>query len=219
MTRETLSKCLGFVENMHSNQGWNASLVQMYSVVLQPMSDTEGMAAVEHAFTHDNWRPSPARLIEIAAELAAPIPDADACYDEIAHLAETVGLYGATDPDHPNIHQIGIPSFSHPVVRRIVNYCGGWAMICTGEANMAEGLRKQVRSSWQSVSGEWRERVREALKLPPDKRNPGLFRSYQRYRLPVGWTPATPAELTSVDELPQYDVDKRSDGGLTRFGR
>lgn len=219
MTEECLTDCLTALRTMKAgaDMPWGEIQRRQYGRVLAPMTDEEGRALIDHIYEHEEWRPSVKTLLDTAAALTAPIPDADACYDEIAHLAETVGLYGACLPERPSIRQLGAPKFSHPIVGRIVNYCGGWGMICSGEANMAEGLRKQVRSSWESVAGEWRERVREALKLPPDQRNPGLFRTYQPYRLPVGWAPTPVAELPAVDELPQYDIDKRTSGGLTRF--
>lgn len=189
MTRETLGRCLGFLENMLSQQDWKPTLIEMYAVVLQPLTDAEGKAAVEYAFTHENWRPSPARLIEIAAELASPIPDADATYDEIMHLADTVGVMGQRHPERPNIRVAGPPEFSHPIVGRVVQYLGGWANLCVGESQLYEGLKKQVRSSWESVARDWRERVRGALRLPPERRDPTLFRAWTPYRLPAGWTP------------------------------
>lgn len=215
MTDQALAECRTLLRLMPSTQPWEDGHRTLYDMVLRNMTDEEGRSAVEFAAEHESWRPAPARLREIAVNLASPLPDADACYDEIAHLAETVGLYGACLPERPSIRVPGPPTFSHPIVARIVNYCGGWAMICSGEANMAEGLRKQVRSSWESVARDWRERVGVALKLPPAQRDPTLFGPFQPYRLPVGWAPM--AELPATDELPQYDADKRG-GGLTRFG-
>lgn len=192
MTRESLESSLDILEAMNTGRDGDGKwegLRKLYVIALMPLADEEGIAAVTHAAMNENWRPSPARLLEIAAELASPVPDDEATYAEILHKAQSLGTYARPHPDKPSILLEGPPNFSHPFVEQIVRYCGGWAFICTGESNMAEGLKKQVRSAHESVASEWRAEVKKQLALPPDRRNPRMFPEWKRHQLPSSWTP------------------------------
>ena len=85
---------------------------------------------------------------------------------------------------------------SHPVVAQVVAHLGGWRMICSGEANFAGGLRKQVESSHERLSQKWETEVMAQLSLPPSERDPVLFGHYTPYAIPRGYQP-------DVDRLPQ----------------
>jgi len=165
--------------NSGKEQPWDDRHKPLYELALKPMTDEEGSAVVRWAALHEEWRPSPARLIQIAAEQSSAIPDAEAAYAEILDAAQRHGEYACPHPSNPNIRTLGPPEFSHPVVKQIVSYCGGWEFICSGDANKSEGLKKQVRGAHESVSRQWVEQVKTQLMLPPSQRNQKYFQAWK----------------------------------------
>jgi hypothetical protein len=185
MDSRVFAQCVSMLKAMNSQQLWDDGHRQLYGLVLVPLDDEVGRAAVVHAATHLCWRPSPADLRRIAADIASPLPDDATCYAEIMHMAERHGVYAMPDPGRPSVLLEGPPAFSHPIVGRIVALCGGWRMICSGEAGMQEGMRKQVRGAHESVCDRWREEVARQLELAADRRDPALFRRYEPFCLPA----------------------------------
>lgn len=185
MQRETLDRLIALLRAMPSQMVWTRYTTEMYTAVLCRWPDEFAERVLRQAFESEEWRPAPARLLSIGVEVAAPVPDADLCYAEIMHKASAVGLYGRPDPERPSVRLPGPPPMSHPLVARIVSLCGGWQMICTGEAGMQEGMRKQVRSAHETAVGEWRQRVLSAWES--GKPAPALFRNYPPYELPAGY--------------------------------
>lgn len=210
MTDGTLQACFTLLSTMACGreQEWSDRLRPVYALALRNLDDDTGKRAVEYAVLHETWRPAPARLLEIAAEIASPIPDAEAVYGEIARKVQTEGVYARPHPDRPSIKLEGPPPFSHPIVERIVHYCGGWPMICNGESNFAEGLKKQVRGAHDSVSAEWREKVKRQLTLPAVQRDRRMFPQWKPFALPEDWTPEY--QLPAI-EPPRFDIPDASE--------
>lgn len=180
MTHRTLAECYVLLSMMNAGreQKWDDGHKPLYELALKPLTDAEGVGAVKWAALNEEWRPSPARLIQIAAEQSSVIPDAEQSYAEIIGKAQSEGLFAMPHPERPSIKLEGPPPFSHPIVEKITHFCGGWRAICEGEANFSEGLKKQVRSAHESVSRQWREEVKQQLLLPPSQRNPRYFPAY-----------------------------------------
>lgn len=197
------AQCMALLMGMNSGQEWQPAHTQVYDLVLRAIGPEYGPQAVEWAVLNEQWRPSPARLRQIAARLASPYPDAESAYAEILHKAQTVGLYGQAVPGRPNIHLAGSPAFSHPVVARVIAFCGGWESVCTGEANMAEGLKKQVRGAHESIAGQWEQAVSQQLALPEDRRDRRYFPRWTPYLLPAEWH-----EESALMALPEPEVDR-----------
>lgn len=211
MTNKSLLECFTLLSTMNCGreQTWSDRLRPVYALVLRKLEDELGKAAVEYAVLHEEWRPAPARLLEIAAELASPIPDAEMCYSEVVHEAQEQGLFAMPLPENPNIKLEGPPPFSHPIIAQIVRYCGGWKYICAGDANMAEGLKKQVRGSHESISRQWKEEVKRQVILPPGKRNHGMFPVYVA---PTILPPVlVPLMLEAPKEYPQIAASEMPD--------
>jgi hypothetical protein len=193
MTDEGLTRCLDTLAAMPAGRAQDAkwdALRKLYATVLACLSDEDGLAAVEHAALTEEWQPSPARLRRIAAEVASPIPDAEHAYAEIIHRAQVEGLYGRPVHGRPHCKVEGSPLFSHPLVDQIVLCCGGWGMVCSGEAGLQEGLKKQVRSAHASVAEAWHEQVWAQLLKPSACRDRRLFPRWTPYALPCGWEEA-----------------------------
>lgn len=241
MDEKILSKCFTLlsVMNCGREQPWDEAHKDLYELLFERIgSDEEALSAVQWAALHEEWRPSPARLLAIASEQASPIPDAEQCYAEIIIQAQNVGIYGKPDPNNPNIRLAGPPPFSHPVVGQIAAYCGGWEFICSGEANMQEGLRKQVRGAHESVGRQWFEEVGRQLLLAPAARNRRYFPQRKMFAIPPDWTgsegglpmllppkeereehPVMPSKLreliAGIKALPAPEPKKRFAGCLT----
>lgn len=181
MNTEWKGKCLGLLGAMNSQRPIEEQ-IEIYSIVLDVIGEEYGLKTVQHAILHDEWRPSPARLRQIAARVAAPYPSAEDCYSEILDKAIRVGAYGVPHPQRENILLEGQPPMSHPIMDRIVAHLGGWRFICEGDAQMQEGLKKQVGSSHATVSGQWEEEVIRQFELPRNQRTQAYFRTYKPYR-------------------------------------
>lgn len=221
-------ECLTLLETMQSGQEWSKPLAQMYLMAFQTLGETCSRLAVQWACLNEKWRPSPAELRQFAARIASPYPDAEAAYSEILHKAQAVGLYGRPDPKRPTVFVEGAPPMSHPIVSQIVGYCGGWEQICSGEANKAEGLRKQVRSAHESVSREWEAKVIENLALPESKRDPRYFPVWRRHELPSWFVPEVdmglslppaPREPENLVPMPPDVAEKLAALGLKQIGK
>lgn len=188
-------------------QEWDDDLRENCALVLAPLDDEIGLAAVLHAVKNEEWRPAPARLRQIAAEVASPIPDHEQAYAEIIYKAQIIGTHGTPDPANPNVSYTGPPPMSHPAISRIVAYLGGWEMVCNGEAQMQEGLVKQVRGAHESVARQWRQEVSAQLELPRSKWNPLYFRRYQPFELPDGFVPGVTGLIEAARKaLPSVEV-------------
>ena len=189
MTPEKLSKTLAILEAMNSTQRWSDYHSEMYVMAIANWDDAFAADVMKCVVMQEEWRPAPARLVKIAAETASPIPDAELSYAEVIYKAQSIGLYGRPAPTRPNVFYEGPPPMSHPIVAKIVAYCGGWEMICNGEANMQEGLRKQVRAAHEHLADDWSRSVVSELQKPISMRNQELFPLWKPFEFPKGHVP------------------------------
>jgi hypothetical protein len=195
MTDAEMIPLLGMLRALPSKSAWEQGHRQIYAMIFAPISYDLGLAVVSEAILHEEWRPAPATLRRIMARMLSPIPDDNATYAEIVYKAGKHGSMGRQTG--PNSWEEGPPPMSHPVVSLTVGYCGGWQSICSGEAQMQEGLRKQVRSAHGSAAVVWQERVLAQLSLTVCSRDPEMmdpadptrFRSYLPFDLPAGYLP------------------------------
>ncbi len=219
VTNEEMTQLFVLLRTMPSVTPWTDGHRQLYAIVLRDWSVQLGRQVVEAATLSEEWRPSPARLRKIAARLASPYPDAEEVYAEILHKAQTIGVYGR--PEHygsASWMSPGTPAMSHPIVAQVVGLIGGWLTICHGEAQMQEGLKKQVRSAHESAAGRWEARVLEQLSLAPPHRDPLLFRAYRPYCLPEGYCPSVQGDVLGLgagleepeDRTARADRDQRA---------
>lgn len=204
MNQTTFKRIVSLLQCMNSQFPWTPTMAEQVALVVRQWEDAFAERVMVEVFRREAWRPAPARLLEIAVSLASPYPDAETVYAEVMHKAQSVGLWGRPDPENANSRLPGAPPMSHPVVSRIVAYCGGWEMICTGEAGMQEGLRKQVRAAHEAVADWWQTQVSRELAFPPEQRDPAFFPAYRPYELPTGYVP----DVTRAGALPP--------GGATR---
>lgn len=195
-------ECLALLSTMPAgaSQRWDDAARQVYGLVLRRLDDATARAAVEHAVLSEAWRPSAARLLEIAAERASRIPDAEETCAEIVRLmkpgscAEPIVWDEAKNtwrPPHPGetptTHlRVSVPRcYSHPVVARVVEYLGGWSAVADGECSDAS-LHRRVVEAHASVSQRWREQVLEQLTLPAVERDARYFPEWRPRALVEG---------------------------------
>lgn len=173
MNKDQWSAICRSLEAMPSGRDANTSWAQaqaLYAMVLGALDYEVVQAAVLEAASHDEWRPSPARLRSIAAEMAEPLPGAERVHAEIVEGMERFGLYGRPDPGHPDCYLAGEPEWSHPIVGVVVRWCGGWEHLCTVDRAGREPLTKEVSRVYGEVARQWMEHTAAQLALPPGQR-------------------------------------------------
>jgi len=201
---------LSLLEAMKGDS-WSDGQIQRYSIALMRIPPKIARLVVTEMCL-ETWRPSPMDILRAAAKKASPFPTADEAYAEMLHKAESVGMYGVPDPANQNCFLPGSPPFSHPLVAQAIAHCGGWRSICTGEAQMQEGLSKQFRGAYERAATKFLEQVIVALALPVKERSSVFFPQWTPYRLPVSWSPdnhslaitATPIETPAITELTRH---------------
>lgn len=185
------AECLTLLEAMYATKPLTRGEELLYRRVLLQMGQQTAEQAV--AWAIDTWRekfpprPTPAHLRLIAARLLSPYPSADDAYAEMLTKVRTGGLHSTPHPERPRLFLSGPPLFSHPLVAQAVQHCGGWEMICTGEANYAEGLAKQFKAAYARNAEQFVNEVADALSLPPQQRPSRLFPYWTPFALPTGW--------------------------------
>lgn len=157
MNREVIPRALALLEAMPSTQPWGEPQAELYQYVLKRFSEDLIPQVLERIVLHEHWRPPPARIIEIALDMIAPIPSAEECYAEIQSELFAKGWYGT-------------PEFSHAIVWKIVHALGGWRAICSSEANRQGGLYGQCIKMHKSFALRWRADAEVLLSLPADER-------------------------------------------------
>jgi len=168
--------------NAGSAQNWNAQWM-IYDLVISRWSESLTRRVVQHAALTCEWRPSPAKLREIAATLESPFPSADLALDEMLTLLRRFGSNAAPHPKFPNRPNIlgpGAPTFTHPLIAAAIRRLGGWETICDGEAQYQEGgLQGAFRAVYDRAAEEWKGKVIECL--DNGTRPPSLFPDYRPF--------------------------------------
>lgn len=190
-----IEDCLILLEMMNSSrsQEFGAAHVTAYSLILSELGEAASRAAVTKAIKSLKWRPSPAELREIAADLASPVPSVSSLWAECWHKAIHV--------------QYTRPEWTHPLIGEIVSQMGGWqAMRETSwhDSHPAhiDAQRRRFEAIYGLLLSEWREAVCEQLSLPPRERDPKYFPKRQQFIAPKSLPPGDRFEpLPSLSEL------------------
>ena len=119
MTPQTQHTCLEILAGMLSpTQVWTEPTGQLFAYVMQNWSDDIALDAVRHAATHEQFRPSPATLRQIAARLSAesasPLPSLSQVRSEVRRL---IAYHG---------ERAGKAAHSHPIIAAVVEEFGDW---------------------------------------------------------------------------------------------
>jgi hypothetical protein len=170
----------------------------LYSAALERLPEHLIEAAVSR-LAGETWRPAPFDIVRQAVKiemarragtgrpLGHPFPTGDEAYAEIVQKIQDFGRNGRVEfPDRPSIRTAGPPPFSHPLVAKTVAMIGGWEAICSGEANYAEGLAKQVKSVYERQAENWVEQGARALCLP-EEASRACFPRWQPFEIEFEW--------------------------------
>lgn len=204
MTNETLAGCMTLLKSMNSGKevSWKenaAGLRQIYTLLLRPMDDEIGRKAVEYAVLHEEWRPAPAKIREIAARLASPLPNEGDCFVEFWKAVK---------------YSIAVPRWSHPVIGDVVRRLGGWADFEKLRPHLSDQDERSIwfarfMKAWAPCASEWIEDVACQIALPANKREPRYGLTAQAPQLMLD---APPLELA----MPEFMREVIGSKGMDR---
>ena len=138
---------------MPSTRGneWREGSAELYSIILLKLGQRDAEAAIRWSVEHEHWRPSPARLSEIAATLRGDGLQSDA--EITAELLSAFRFYGKSgrylegsiaayiDGEPP------LSRFSSEVVRML----GGWERLCVEDQAGHVPIEKRIAQSAESI--------------------------------------------------------------------
>lgn len=219
------------LESMPGAAEWGKQ-EELYEGVLSMLPHELAMQAV-FRLCRTLWRPSPQEILDAVVEDAYPAPAPADVYSEIIHKAQVIGLNGRRDPNCANGWLPGTPLMSCPIVVDVIDGLGGWRYICSGEANMAGGLRKAVDSAYAPILARWRKEVVRVLTTPAVNRREADVKKYLRkypiWTTPTGYkagimrdevaAPRIAREDLNVSSFPKDVRDKLYALGLGSIGR
>jgi hypothetical protein len=200
-----LSDALAVLESMNG-PNWDSQF-EIYLAALERLPADLMQMAVS-SLAGEKWRPAPFEIVRKAAKIEMcrragtrdPFPSADEAYYEIIEKIHRYGLYGRLDPERPNIRYPGQPQFSHPLVASTVAIIGTWEEWCDGTVNFAEGLAKQVKSTYERQSISWVEAAAAAL-CSKDSVGAKFFPDWAPFKIETGWTEPLRRELPARDPV------------------
>lgn len=183
--------CLLLLSEMNAGaeQRWSKGKAQIYRVILQELGEQASRAAVTQAIKTEEWRPSAARLREIALTVASPLPPVGALWTEFWHKAIHAGYRTAR--------------WTHPVLETIAANLGGWRHIYgnywpDSDPHRVEALRRRFDAAYLECAAQWREAVAAQLTLPPASRNPRFFPAAKTFTPPPSLPPGNQEGTASL---------------------
>lgn len=202
-------RCLASLSELATGAGnaWSHGKAQLYLAVLRNLGEEASKRATEYAILNCEWRPEPARLREIAANLYSPLPPVGACWREVWDKAITAGY---TDP-----------RWTHPVIEDLVAAVGGWSHLrntCWPDTpdRTRDQMRYQFEQAYKDRAGTWWKAVADQLQFPPQERDPHLFPNARPY-VPMK---LEPADTGAPKALPAGDAAARlRELGADRIGK
>lgn len=172
-----VEECISILSTMNSAnaQAFGEAHALTYALILSELGAEAGRAACVQAIKTLKWRPSPAELREIAANLVSPLPAPCVLWGEFWHKA---------------IHQnYATPAFTHPLLDAITVQLGGWRHIRSNywpDSHPAhiDALRSRFDAIYAQCSEAWREAVCAQLAFPAPERDPRYFPHYVAFNAP-----------------------------------
>lgn len=128
---ETTLDVLEFLMNAYPNKEIGEETINIYLKLLADIpADLLKAAALAHV-TKSQFFPTVAELRDAGAglmERASGVPNAYDAWHEVCRAISTHGHYH-------------LPEFSHPLVKKAVDACGGWKTLCMSENQIADRAR------------------------------------------------------------------------------
>jgi len=141
------------------------------------------MRVAERAVDTLKFRPSRSELLDLAADLESPTPEADEAWVEVdaamrnplAGEWRLVRQGGSGECDTwAEIQRAGRePEWSHPLIKATVRAMGGWQALKSNDRQ--DILRAQFQRKHEEMRERWRGQVKQYLGVLPEKRPPHLF--------------------------------------------
>lgn len=195
MAESWIEECLVLLEMMNSSnaQTFGAAHAKAYGLILCELGEEASRTAVTRALKTLRWRPSPAEIREIAADLASPLPPVGLLWQEFWHKAITDGY--------------ARPDWTHPILDDMAAQMGGWQSVREtswpdSHPAHVDAQRIRFEAIYAQVLGQWREAVCEQLSLPRASRDPRYFPARRDFVAPKLLPPSGDyAPLPSFSEL------------------
>lgn len=128
---ETTLDVLEFLMNAYPNKAIGEETIQIYLRLLADIpADLLKAAALAHV-TQSQFFPTVAELRDAGAALmerALGLPNAYDAWNEVCRAITTHG-------------HIRTPEFTHPLIKKAVDACGGWRTLCMSENQIADRAR------------------------------------------------------------------------------
>lgn len=202
MITEWQKECLSLLAEMRSDNTWTRGKAQIYAYILENLGEQASRRSVQWAIENTRWRPEPAELREIAANLYSPLPPPGELWRELWYKATTQGY------DRPR--------WSHPILEDLVDDLGGWKhlrSICWPDSDpgFQGALQRRFDQAYEAARQDWWRAVADQLSLPPAERDPRYFPTCRR------WLP--PAEVTgNTDPIREEVRERLRELGAGRIG-
>jgi hypothetical protein len=147
-----------------SENAWNKGKSDIYLRVLQSLGEEASRRAVQWAVLNEEWRPAPAKLRKIAANLYSPIPPVGQLWTEMWNKAIST--------DHRD--------WTHPILRDLTKALGGYRYlrsVCWGDSDprFKDNLQRRFEEAYREQAEIWWQTVADQLCLPAAERDPHYF--------------------------------------------
>ena len=146
-----------------NNLAWTEADMRFYDIVIRELDDPTIFALITELAKNTlcrpdaQWRPDPTELLEMAAQLASPVPDENIVYNLICNTI----AFGTGYDDVPEI------------VLNTVQALGGWEELAyRTDLNF---LRAKVINAYKIEVIRWQKVVKEQLSLPAANRDVKYF--------------------------------------------
>ncbi len=180
MTPTNRAACLMLLSGLPSAGAWSTAASVLYGKTIEDWDDELGLAAVQKACETCEWRPAPAKLIEIAVQIALPAPS----QSDTREAMRLAVLY----------HGRKAARASTPFLCSVVEGLGGWPAVC---ATASEEIDERFSAAYKSAVAGRCEQSIPYLSLPAEERNIPLLPSAQSIEQNARMIPpAPPRQLT-----------------------
>jgi len=122
---------------------------KLYARFLQDLDYIKAQAAIIKIIANNKWFPTVAEIREAAMQVDHPnFPLPADAWEEVTRQIRNVGY-------------VGVPVFSHPLIKKAVDGMGGWISLCQSEDGMVD------RAHFLKVFESYRNRHIEEEKTAP----------------------------------------------------
>ena len=181
----------------------------MYDAVVHNWSDELASAVLDYVKLRCEWRPRPAKLMEIAMSITCALPDVSLVVREITDKIEKYGVYTEHVPGFKSlrIESKGPPRFSNPFVDDVVSRMSiSYLQMCEGKVYERD-IRNSIEEAYKTCRKEWDDRIAADLSKPESKRS-GIVQKYDLYKLEEYKPVKKQVETVKLSQVKQIEAKK-----------